>query len=162
MFCPRCGTQNDVEQSYCSRCGSSLTFTRMSLEGRMDEALVKLKQGVSILQLIPRIFLPFLAFSLYFPLTNGTPGLINVAYFSAISFVCALPFIIVSLARFTRAERLLHAPKQSEHVIAGQTGRSATLLPTASMNEQLVSRPPVPISVTENTTLDLEPSEKKR
>ena len=46
MFCPGCGTENNVEQSYCRLCGMTLLGARLSLEGRMDEAVTKLRKGI--------------------------------------------------------------------------------------------------------------------
>jgi hypothetical protein len=61
MLCPRCGTENSSEQSYCRQCGLALSTVRFIIEGRADEALEKMKNarktllsgtGISAMQIL--------------------------------------------------------------------------------------------------------------
>jgi hypothetical protein len=45
MFCPRCATENSLEQGYCRQCGQVLSDVRLALEGSSTEALEKLRAG---------------------------------------------------------------------------------------------------------------------
>jgi hypothetical protein len=45
MFCPRCATENGLEQGYCRQCGQALADVRLALDGRSTEALERLRTG---------------------------------------------------------------------------------------------------------------------
>ena len=42
IFCPRCTTENTVEQSYCRQCGQGLVGVRWVLDGKLAESLKQL------------------------------------------------------------------------------------------------------------------------
>ena len=48
MFCPRCGTENNLEKRYCRHCGQPLSSVRLALEGRVDLAITTLQKGKSL------------------------------------------------------------------------------------------------------------------
>ena len=68
MFCPQCGASNERDQKFCRQCGQALTAVRLATEGRVDEALEKLKKGADSL----------------------AAGAINLAIFSSFAFVVTL------------------------------------------------------------------------
>ena len=43
MFCPGCGTQNELKQGYCRQCGQALSGLRLTLEGTAERSLEKLR-----------------------------------------------------------------------------------------------------------------------
>ena len=45
MYCPRCGTQNKLEQKFCRQCGLALPGVRLALEARLEDATTQLKEG---------------------------------------------------------------------------------------------------------------------
>ena len=44
MFCPQCGSENDVNKRYCRSCGQELSAVRLALDGRV-EAAIKMSEG---------------------------------------------------------------------------------------------------------------------
>lgn len=44
MFCPQCAAENEIDKSFCRKCGQSLAAVRLALEGRVDAAM-KIAEG---------------------------------------------------------------------------------------------------------------------
>lgn len=45
MYCPKCGTQNVDDASFCRGCGVNLSLVPQALEGRAPDAVVEGKRG---------------------------------------------------------------------------------------------------------------------
>lgn len=153
MFCPRCGTENDSGQGYCRRCGLSLPAVALALEGRIDEALGKLGRGVGSLS----AGVVVIACGLLNALVNGYFAAWQSAVVSAaVGSAVGVPLIAAGLARVARAKRLLNPAEESGRgTRAGESGREE--LPEAHTKILSQGRAE-PGSVTEHTTLELEPS----
>lgn len=158
MFCPRCGTENKSEQSYCRQCGLTLPAVRLALEGRVDEALIKLRKGSGSLSGGVIIFI----IGLLNALVNGYFAAWQSAAFSIIAgFVIGVPLAMVGMARIRQAKHLLNSQKESKSLQAAQSDRTSNLLPEVPAADALNPKPPISNSVVENTTLKLESPESR-
>ena len=162
MFCPRCCTENSSQQKYCRRCGLPLLGARLSLEGRTDEAIAKLRKGMNMLSgaltaLV--IFFPIIVVAL---LSQGKFDILNLALSMSIVFAVMVPFLITSLVRFWRADRLLKLSDESRHPVFTGSKSTGTLAEATPFIDGVISqKEPLHISATEGTTLNLEPPIKK-
>jgi hypothetical protein len=157
MFCPRCGTENTSQQSYCRHCGLSLLGARLSLEGRADDALTKIKKGMNALSgalIAVAIFIPIVVVAL---LSMGKLNILNFALCMAIVFAVTLPFVLNSLVRFWRAERLFKLSAKSLNPLASGAKDTNALPAPGPIDGQIsIPKAPVHISATEGTTLTLD------
>jgi hypothetical protein len=161
MLCPRCGTENSLEQSYCRQCGLALSAVRLTLEGRADEALEKMKNarktllsgtGISAMQilililghLIGAIGGKFLVITPFDFLVLGILSLIG------------MPLIIKGVVEIERANNLLNGKNKTSKSSLGHLKQSTTALPSADTVNSLDARLHFPDSVTEQTTIHLE------
>ena len=158
MFCPKCATENQPEQKYCRRCGQPLAGVHLALEGRVDEAIKTLRIG----EKTPRVKYVLLAIA--FVLLSGTMAR-ALRTGVPLTFLLApvwglLLGLLIGLSRrafrLRRVKRLLDAEVGFKSLTADAAARAE--LPIASSAPR-----PTPVSVTENTTLDLEsPSRRSR
>jgi zinc-ribbon domain len=159
MFCPRCGTENTSEQSFCRHCGLSLLGARLSLEGRADEALTKIKKGMNALSgalTAVAIFIPIVVVAL---LSMGKLNILNFALCMSILFGVTIPFVLNSLVRFWRVERLFRLSAKSLNPLT--TGSKETnALPGRIDGQVSIPKAPIHISATEGTTLTLDSKPK--
>lgn len=49
MFCPQCGTENNLEQKYCRQRGQQVTDARIAVRGGAEEALARYQKGARLL-----------------------------------------------------------------------------------------------------------------
>ena len=160
MICPRCGTENDLEQSYCRQCGLTLSTVRLALEGQLDEAMVKIKNarktlhngagitGMSILILI----LGHLIGAIGGSVLILTP--FDLVVVGMISFI-GVPLILKGALGIERANNLLGGKDKPSALTLGQRERSSTALPSADTANLPDARLQFPGSVTEHTTIHL-------
>jgi hypothetical protein len=159
MFCPRCGAQNELEQGYCRQCGQSLSDVRLALEGSAGQSLERLKAsskwiGIGGTTLIVQALIALSMTILGIVLVNPTLSYIAIVNLS-IGLAVGLPLIYAGKSNLKRAARLLSKSQtESGHSVPEQTHRPNDLL-TTDLNKL-----PVPGSVTENTTFDLQRSER--
>ena len=157
MFCPRCATQNELEQGYCRHCGQELAGLRLGLDGSASKSLEKLNAaedringGSATLFVFTLIALVIatIAFLL------NEPTLIIVAFVnSLLGSLIGLPLLYVGKAKLKRATRLLSKAQTQTSNSVLKTQREDNFL-TSELNansRRLVSQD----SVTEHTTLDL-------
>jgi uncharacterized membrane protein YvbJ len=161
MFCPRCNTNNNMEQKFCRHCGLPLTSVQLALKGNVDEAINMLKKGNKPLAG------SLIALSLYCLITiitiatNGRAGFQNML--SAVIFLAAtIPFLIIGIKRYSYVNRLLNSQKQSKRITDGQPEQSDFPLPAGSMKELSISKPSNTGLGTEDTTQNLKPPEQIR
>ena len=111
MFCPRCGTENGLEQAYCRQCGQALSDVRLSLEGRATQSVESLKAGTKWMNGGIAVLVVFTMIALLIAIggvalgdpTFSTIAMINVLFGALIG----LPLVFVGTARVRRATRLL-------------------------------------------------------
>jgi len=162
MFCPRCATENKKEQKYCRQCGLTLPAIRLALEGRVDEAIQKYKKSETALDwgfvilLIGGLNAGANAFFHAWPsaILSGTIG-----------FVVGTTLILIGLSRMGRAGKILNPPEKKvepDMPAFDQSTREEAALGPAPITEELLQAPARPLSVVENTTLELKPPERMR
>lgn len=116
MFCPRCGTEDGSEQSYCRQCGLSLPAVGLALGGRVDEALSKLKGGSGSLSGGATI----LVIGLLNALANGYFAAWQSAVVSAVlGSAIGVPLMVVGMARVRHAKRLLTSGERLQSLPGG-------------------------------------------
>jgi hypothetical protein len=162
MFCPRCATENKQEQKYCRQCGLTLPAIRLALEGRVDEAIQKYRKSET-----------FLDWGFVVLLIGGLNAGAN-AFFNAwqpaifsglLGFVAGIILILMGLSPMGKARKILSPPDKTvepETPALDQSTRAASALPPAPITEELLRPPARPVSVVENTTLDLKHPEGMR
>jgi len=160
MFCPGCSTENDANESYCRKCGLSLSAIRMALDGTVDKALTKLKKSERSLRIGVVVSILLFFVTLYAAVRSGPfqividPVVIRVANWLAgmiLSMIVGLPIVVIGLLRLRTARRLLEAPKQMNHRLVDNPKETHALPPAAT-----------PLSVTEETTLKLSQQTRRR
>jgi hypothetical protein len=158
MFCPKCATENQSEQKYCRRCGQPLAGVHLALEGRVDEAIKTLKIG----EKKPRVIFVLLAIALLAllpwtanELRNGAP--LTFLLMPAWGLLLGLLIGLSKRAfKLWQVKRLLNARVEFKSLTANAVA-SPDFAIAGNSSE---ARPPVPVSVTENTTLELRSSQK--
>ena len=148
MFCPRCGTENDSELSYCRSCGQALSAVRLALEGRVDQAITTLRneQKVSVYRVRLAVSALLILAALGTLFTGGVVGFANVGS-AAVLLIITLIFFIQLALKSRRVARLLNPePERSP---------AATSLSEARTNALPAPVHQTPVSVAESTTLKL-------
>jgi len=158
MFCPKCGSQNKVEQKFCRSCGQALLSVRMALEGRIDEIVASLardKEKVAGGALTLVIFVLIALLAHLFP----GPG-------TAINLILGLliggTITLRGLRRLDHSIKLLNSKEQTQtkfeaaqpHAALAQPEPAIVALPAAPDTDPLMVNP-LPASVTEHTTFQL-------
>lgn len=155
MFCPRCGTENKLEQHYCRQCGLTLPAVKLALEGHVDEAIGNLKTSKTMLEWGLIIFVLGL-------LNAGINAFLHAwqsAIFSgAVGLLVGKTLILIAMLRIWRANKLLNPPEKKDEPqspVLTQSEHAGAGLPPAPITEELRRTPARPHSVIENTTLKL-------
>lgn len=155
MFCPRCATENKLEQHYCRQCGLPLPSVKLALEGHVDEAIQKYKKSETLI-----------SWGYILLLIGGVNAIINgflnawqsAIFSAAFGFIVGLMLITLGLTRMGRANKLLNPPEKKdepETPAINQSDYAASALPPAHITEEIKQTPAPPPSVVENTTIKL-------
>ena len=161
MLCPQCGTENNLEQSYCRQCGLTLSTVRLALEGHLDEAMVKIKNARNTLRNGAGITAMLILILIFGHLIGAIGGSVliltpfDLLVVGMISFI-GMPLIIKGTLGIERANNLLGGKDKPGGLTLGQRERSSAALPSADTANSLDARLPFPGSVTEHTTIHLE------
>src|SRR6476659_9791673 len=99
MFCPRCSTENNSEESYCRACGLALSDVRLALSGAATDSLTKLRSGSHITNggiATVSVFMFVATLITLIGTTQGQPVLVAVAMINALfGAIVGLPLIII-------------------------------------------------------------------
>jgi uncharacterized membrane protein YvbJ len=148
MFCPQCGSENNLEKGYCRQCGLSLTAVRLALDGRVQEA-IKISDGDRKLwryRLRVGIASLFILIAIATIVTGGKIGFSNIQSAAFVLIIIMILFIHVS-RKSHRIARLLGAEDQSIPNSARDELREAT------RDTNVLA----PSSITEQSTIKLKP-----
>lgn len=155
MFCPRCATENKLEQRYCRQCGLTLPAVKLALEGDVDKAVGNLKKSKTALEW--GLIIVFLGM-----LNAGINALFHAwqpAIFSGvIGLLIGKALILFAMLRIWRANKLLSPPEKKvepETPAINQSDYDANALPPAPITEEIRQTPAPLHSVVENTTIKL-------
>jgi hypothetical protein len=154
MFCPKCGTQNLIEQKYCRACGHQLAAHLAALEGRVDDVSTHLNKGSQFvaLGLIVVGIAKLNILANFFLGGDGFGVIINLL----ILLFIAVPLITFGLVRLSQARRALTPKEKADNKAI--TAADLAQLPAAADTDRSISIP----SVTEQTTLELKEPERAR
>ena len=162
MFCPRCATENGLEQGYCRQCGQALADVQLALDGRSTEALERLRTGVKWMNGGIAALMSFTLIAILIAISAvalGDPALTNIALINLLlGALIGLPVLFIGTTSVRRATRLLsRSQSQVRHGV-----REPVRLPGDLMTTGLNSNAPrvLPGSVTEHTTFDLQEPEQ--
>jgi hypothetical protein len=160
MFCPRCGTENDSELSYCRSCGQALSPVRLAIEGRVDQAIKALRneQRISVyrVRLAVSAFLILAALATLF--TGGRVGFSNVGSAAILLIIILILFVQLVL----KSRRVAHLLDYEAEPGELATKPVATSLSEARTNALPASLHKTPLSVAESTTLKLNPEDSQK
>ncbi|HJQ70650.1 MAG TPA: zinc ribbon domain-containing protein [Blastocatellia bacterium] len=163
MFCPQCGANNDRDQKFCRQCGQALTAVRLAIDGRVDEALEKLRKGEDSLAsgainlaVFSSIACVMSLVSLFVTAFEAEPwATINII----IGLAIGLPLAIRGIVRLERARKILEAEDQKKR--ADQLpDRAKVSLPASPITAPTSLPQASAASVTEHTTYELEPPDR--
>lgn len=159
MFCPGCGTQNELKQGYCRQCGQALSALRLSLEGTAERSLEKLKGARELLNAGSATLFVFSLIGLAIWLVGlaiSEPNCSNIAVINLLLGLCVgAPLILVGNARLKRAANFLAESQDGSTIQKAE--RSEKLLTTDLDRES--PRLPEQASATDHTTLSLKDPE---
>lgn len=171
MFCPRCGAENRREQKFCRQCGLSLPGVRLALEGRLLPGVESLKKDFDTLAsgIVTLVIFALIALiSVFFDSSTNWSTAGNLI----LGLLIAGPIIYRGLKRVERAiklvdpgaaERQLPESAAVKGEIAGAAPDTDPLQAPSSLAAPSAAPPSVaPLSVTEDTTLHLEPPSLER
>jgi hypothetical protein len=164
MFCPQCGANNDGEQNYCRRCGQALAVVRRALSARADEAPYDLRGGERWLRggaiTISVFTLVALVVAIISVAITGPTYNISIIVNLALALAIGLPMLARAGKTLRAAGRLLEDPPAERAALT--KGERAGALPPPATAGPLTAEPPAPASVTEHTTVHLDPPARAR
>ena len=161
MFCPQCGTQNELKQGYCRQCGLALATVHIALTGRGDEVIRDAQRAERALARGLGTCGTFILVGVLIALIGGG-GLVPVVTYAALGLIAGLPLILNGMRHLRHASRLLDASAAPGDSLLEQSRRPIVALPATHATHPLGSRPGGSASVTENTTLELKVPELKQ
>jgi len=152
MFCPRCGAQNRFENRYCRECGLSLATVRLTLEGRVDEAVARLEKvegsltsGAATLG----IFVVIALINFFFDSSKNWLVFINLT----LGLLIAGPMIYKGAKRLEWVRKLMDGKAHLERLDGERPAENFLL--SVPDTDPLQIKQPVANPVTEHTTFNL-------
>lgn|GEM_PF-1387855 len=167
MFCPQCGSRNDLNKKYCRNCGFSLTHTQFVLDGNLDEAIAKIgksekaiRRGVKILFTFILIAIFLAVFADPFEITIGPPleSKISIHHwptFIGLGLVLGGAAILMGLIRLRRVNRLLPPTDQLGQTAISESSQLEDLPSSVSTNKMINANQHSPNSAIEDATLKI-------
>jgi uncharacterized membrane protein YvbJ len=159
MFCPQCGSENNIEKKYCRQCGFSLSAVRLALDGRTDEAIKTIAGDEKRWQYRLRIGVAgvLILIAIVTIVAGGKIGFSNIQ--SAALILIIMMIFFIQLARKShRVARLLDADDQSVALNLSDSRTTRSQLESGSSVEGISSQS----SITEQSTLELKPDDRMR
>ncbi len=146
MFCPNCGTKNDIQQSFCRACGMELTEVLQSLS-KINDLIVGnddwlKKIGVFSIGVFGALIICLLTIAIFSSLRLG----IDLALvFLMILFGLSLGFLSVTFLdkyqsreakKLKKVDEIYHSTHQIERLNTNKQLKESTLVPIPSVTEQ--------------------------
>ena len=154
MFCPACGSENEMEKSYCRRCGRSLVAVRLALDGRVDQAIKIATKDQSKFRYVVRmalsVFLILVAIATIF--SKGWFGFSNLQS-AAVILIIMLLVLMQNVQHSRGIARLLNPGTPISPQPLPQTDEGALNPPPKQVNAPVIAPNP---SITEQDTLRLD------
>lgn len=163
MYCPRCGTQNKLEQKFCRQCGLALPGVRLALEARLEDAAAQLKEGYDTLGAA----VGTMGFFLLAVLINFFLWEWGVIVNLVLGLLITLRWFRRGFKQLEQAQKLLNAKELPTRPVNAQpaletAAQSQAALPSVPDTDPLAVTPAPVASVTEHTTLTLKQPEPRR
>ena len=161
MLCPQCGSENNLEQSYCRQCGLTLSSVRVALEGGLLEAMEKIKNARKMLRNGAGIISMSILILILGHLIGAIGGTfliltpVDLLMVGMITLI-GVPLVIKGTLGIERANNLLSGEVTSGRSSLRQGERSSTALVSTGPGNSAGARLESPASVTEHTTMHLE------
>lgn len=163
MFCPRCATQNELEQNYCRQCGQLLSGARLDLERSWPGQLENAKRGEALIRNGTIILVVFTLIALIVAITTviisglTSPTILSVIIDLLLGLAIGLPLIVVGRVKLKRERG--HLPEASHQFVPSLPDPVQQVELSTNLKADL--HPPGDRdSVTDRTTLDLQNSER--
>ena len=163
IFCPRCATENGVEQGYCRQCGQGLSGIQWVLDGNVAVSQRRLQAAEKWIKAGNSTLIAFISIAVTIATLGvviGNPILVAIAMLNVlVGALIGFPLFFVGNAKLIKAKRLLsQADISSRPAIAGAS-RNQLVTPQTSD----LPAPANQSSITEHTTLHLtEPNPTRR
>ena len=154
MFCPKCGTENLIEQKYCRGCGHNLIGHKIALKGNIENATADIKRGSGLIG-IGLIVIGICKLNILLNLFLSADR-IGTIFNIGLAVLIAVPLIVMGSLRIARATRTLIPTDQPDKSAIDNSSEARDQLPSASTDS--ISIP----SVTEHTTLELKEPRRVR
>jgi hypothetical protein len=163
MYCPRCGTQNRLEQKFCRQCGLALPGVRLALEARLEDAAAQLKEGYDNLGAA----VGTMGFFLLAVLINFFLWDLGVIINLVLGLLITLRWFRRGFKQLEQAQKLLNAKELPTRPVNAQPAleaapQSQAALPPVPDTDPLAVTPTPVASVTEHTTLTLKQPEARQ
>ena len=166
MYCPNCGSDNQAEIRFCTRCGTNLEVVQDALTGKLstpskfDHRMVRLlknyyrgRRGVMIgaPMALAGIIVQAIIFALGFP-----EEMIPFSVLALVPIICGLISVFIGISRWNSAGSELKAIGDVDP--QATLPRATPVLPEEPRNIGAYSTEPIggPASVTEQTTRHLD------
>jgi len=146
MFCPQCGSENNLEKNYCRQCGLTLSTVRLAMDGRVDNAIKIVDREKSLWRYRFRLGISslFILIAIATIVTGGKIGFSNIQSAAVILIIVMIVFMHFS-RKSHRIARLLDAEDQ-----------------LATSNLIRTRDTVAPSSITEQSTMQLKPDGRIR
>jgi hypothetical protein len=146
------GIGNHVDQKFCRGCGHSLAGHKVALENNYEDAVEKIKSGLTALGVGAGTLIVMSLMALGVWLSQKDAG-VFFTLFPALAI--AIPGAILGLVRLNGAYRALSATDRGGRKAVEQSKTVAIHLAPGATTDPLVQSAQTPASVTEKTTLNL-------
>ena len=153
MFCPQCGIENRIDQRFCRGCGHELAGHRAALENSFEQTIEKIESGTTALFASSLVLGVLTLMALAVWLIGKDSGVFAILI---PVLAIAIPAAIIGVLRLNSARRSLAGPdygKKKKKLVTQAITSNA--LSAASTDPLELPQHPTPVSVTENTTVNL-------
>lgn len=152
MFCPKCGIENQIDQRFCRGCGHGLAGHRAALDINFEQTIEKIETGTIALfaSSLILVVLSLLALAVWLLQKDSGAFAILIP-----ALAIAIPAAIIGVMRLYSGHRTLAGPDRRKKKKLETQAINPNALSAAATDPLEWPQQPSPVSVTENTTLNL-------